>query len=549
MNWPPNYTEVMLKRQILYKKVKGDKRLLLGVKKYYKDRPIEFINDWCMTYDPRNASSEKPTLMPFITFPRQDDFICFLSDCLREEESGLVEKTRDIGATWLCCAYSVWLWLFTPGSSVGWGSRKESLVDKLGDPDSIFEKIRMILKYLPGFLMPVGYDDKKYSSYMKLINPENGSTITGESGDNIGRGGRKLIYFKDESAHYERPELIEAALSHNTNVQIDLSSVNGSANIFARKRFSGIEWTKQSDCSEEDSKPPPGVVRVFIFDWRDHPAKTQEWYNKARKKAEREGLLHVFASETDRDYVSSVDNIVIPAKFIKAAIGADRVLGLNGEVSSGAVISALDVADEGGDKNAFTLRRGLKCVQSKTWSRGDTGETTKRAISLMAQSGCRELQYDCIGVGSGVKATVNLLKEMAADGDIIHNLKFVKWNAAVNPIFKDQRIVKGDKGTPKNGDFYSNLKAQAWWNVRTRFEKTYQRIVKGIECEDDELIVLDEDMDGLEELVKELSQPTYSTNNKGKLVIDKKPNGTSSPNRADSFIMCFFPLRSKSVRI
>ena len=27
----------------------------------------------------------------------------------------------------------------------------------------------------------------------------------------IGRGGRKLIYFKDESAHYEHPEMIEAA--------------------------------------------------------------------------------------------------------------------------------------------------------------------------------------------------------------------------------------------------------------------------------------------------------------------------------------------------
>lgn len=542
MKWPPNYTSVLKKRQKLYRSIKRDPRLIEGLKKYYSCRPLEFINDWCITYDPRNAASEKPTIMPFTTFKRQEEFISFLTSLIEEQESGLVEKTRDIGATWLCCAYSIWLWLFIPGSSVGWGSRKESLVDKLGDPDSIFEKMRMILKYLPYFMEPKGWDQKKYSSYMKLINPENGSTITGEAGDNIGRGGRKLIYFKDESAHYERPELIEAALSHNTNVQVDLSSVNGSANIFARKRFSGVEW-------EEDSHLPPGIVRVFIFDWRHHPLKTQEWYNKTRSKAEREGLLHLFASETDRDYVASVDNIVIPSKFIKAAIGADKVLGLNGEVTSGVVLSALDVADEGGDKNVFTLRRGLKCFQSTSWSRGDTGETTKKAVSLMVQTGCKELQYDCIGVGSGVKATVNLLKQMAKEEDVIQSLKFVKWNAGINPIFKDQRIVKGDKDTPKNSEFFSNLKAQAWWNVRTRFEKTYQRIVKGIECEDDELIVLDENMEGLEELVKELSQPTYSTNNKGKLVIDKKPNGTKSPNRADSFIMCFFPMRSKSVKI
>jgi hypothetical protein len=53
----------------------------------------------------------------------------------------------------------------------------------------------------------------------------------GEAGDNIGRGGRTLVYFKDESAHYEHPDLIEAALGDNTNVQIDISSVNGLGNV------------------------------------------------------------------------------------------------------------------------------------------------------------------------------------------------------------------------------------------------------------------------------------------------------------------------------
>ena len=51
---------------------------------------------------------------------------------------------------------------------------------------------------------------------MRIVNPQTGASITGESGDNIGRGGRKLCYFKDESAWYERPEKIEAALADNT---------------------------------------------------------------------------------------------------------------------------------------------------------------------------------------------------------------------------------------------------------------------------------------------------------------------------------------------
>jgi hypothetical protein len=63
------------------------------------------------------------------------------------------------------------------------------------------------------------------------------STATGEAGDNIGRGGRTLGYFKDESAHYEHRDLIEAALGDNTNVQIDISSVNGLGNVFHRPVF------------------------------------------------------------------------------------------------------------------------------------------------------------------------------------------------------------------------------------------------------------------------------------------------------------------------
>ena len=57
---------------------------------------------------------------------------------------------------------------------------------------------------------------KKYSSHMVIKFP-NGSTLTGEAGTNIGRGNRTAIYFKDESAFYEQPELIDAALSQTSN--------------------------------------------------------------------------------------------------------------------------------------------------------------------------------------------------------------------------------------------------------------------------------------------------------------------------------------------
>lgn len=160
---------------------------------YYSARPVEFINDFCVTYDPRNAGAGFPTLMPFVLFPRQVELIQWLHGQVNEQESGLVEKCRAMGVTWVCCAYAVrlWLWLFVSGTSVGFGSRKEMLVDRLGDPDSIFEKMRILLRNLPARLLPDGFSGVEHSHFMWIVNPVNNATITGEAGDNIGRGGRR----------------------------------------------------------------------------------------------------------------------------------------------------------------------------------------------------------------------------------------------------------------------------------------------------------------------------------------------------------------------
>lgn len=156
-NWPPDYVSVFAWRQQQILKLRASAALVVGAKEFYRTHPVEFINHWCDTYDPRNAGGATPARMPFILFPKQEEMIRFLQACLSDESSGLVEKCRDMGATWLCGGFSVWLWLFWRGASVGWGSRKEQLVDKLGDPDSIFEKMRMILRGIPREFWPIGF--------------------------------------------------------------------------------------------------------------------------------------------------------------------------------------------------------------------------------------------------------------------------------------------------------------------------------------------------------------------------------------------------------
>jgi hypothetical protein len=533
--WPPNYTEIFKSRQEAIGQMTANPSLIVGAKEYYgKERSHEFINDWGITYDPRNALQGIPTTLPFILFNRQKELTNFILSCLADQENGIIEKSRDMGATWLCCALTVYLWLFSPGISIGWGSRKEMLVDRLGDPDSIFEKIRMIIKHLPRWFWPKGYKPNEHSAFMKIINPETGATITGEAGDNIGRGGRKAIYFKDESAHYERPENIEAALTDTTNCQIDISSVRGTATIFHRRRAAGEIWDK-------DTVPTKGKTRVFIMDWREHPLKTQEWYDNRRNKAESEGLLHIFAQEVDRDSTAAVEGIVIPSMWVNAAIDAHLKLGIKVD---GISVAGLDVADEGGDKNAIAIKKSVILEHTESWGEGDTGYTANKAISICSEKGVISLQYDCIGIGAGVKAETNRLRtEQLCPSSI----EIVPWNAAANPLYPKKHIIEGDLQSMKNIDFYANLKAQAWWKLRLRFEKTYKAIIQGIQYAHEELISLPSTLRQLHQIKMELSQPTYKPDSRMRILIDKKPKGAKSPNLADAIIMAFWPIPPRRV--
>ena len=550
--WPPNYPAVYRWRSKVLKQLISDSNVLKAAKVYYSTHPAEFIMDWMDTYDPRKSpTNANPALrgekwMPFVFFKRQKDVIDFFESCSHDQTSGLVEKCRDFGLTWLACGYSVWRWLFIKNDAIGWGSRKETLVDKPGDPDSIFEKIRLMLKRLPRIWLPAGFSWGRNSTYMKLLNPENGAIIAGEAGDNIGRGGRRSIYMVDESAHIERPEKVEAALGDNTNVRIDISSVNGVGNVFHRRRENGVIW------SPDVKDYPFGFVRVFIADWRDHPLKTQEWYDARKARYEREGMAHIFAQEVDRNYAAAVSNTVIPYQWVEASIDAHIKLPWFAEALEAHKddwYAGLDVADEGNDRNALTLRQWVIWRDVQEWGERDPGISARKAVlACREHKGHISCQYDCIGVGSGVKTEYNRL---TTDEGVIsaHEIPFIPWNAGASVLNPFERIIPDDNESLQNKDFFDNLKAQAWWSIRTRFYKTFKAVTEGVRYNPDELISIDSRITLLEQLKKELIQPTVGHSSRLKLLIEKKPDGMRSPNLADSGVMAFFPVTDGSTTI
>ena len=379
-NWKrPDYAPVYEERMRRLKNLRETPGAWAGIREWYKTRPAQFVHDWGFTVDPRNAEVGLAVTVPFVLFPKQAEFLQWLYDRWRAREDGLVEKSRDMGASWLCVGFAAWMWSFYPGTVGGFGSRKEEYVDKIGDPKSLFWKIRAFLNLLPPELQPPGYSEKDCAPHMRVVNPDNGATIVGEAGDNIGRGNRTSIYFVDESAHLEHDVAVDAALSETTNCRIDVSTPNGAGNSFYRKRHGGR-------------------VKVFVFDWQDDPRKDRAWYEK--QKQTKDPI--VVAQEIDRDYEGSVGDAWFPGQLVTAA----QARGPADVIATGGIRVGVDVARFGDDKTVVTIRRGrvvlrqeqrgkLDVVQAASWAREMT-----RAYKDMAP--LEQIAVDTIGIGAGV---------------------------------------------------------------------------------------------------------------------------------------------------
>ena len=551
--WPPDYVAEFAARQRRLRVIRADDTgaMLLGAREFYKQDYKAFINHWGVTYDPRNAGVEgKLTTMPFVTFPKQDELLDFLWECFSAEADGLDEKCRDMGATWVCVGFSVWLWLFWGEVAIGWGSRKEEYVDELGVIDSIFEKIRVFIRNLPREFLPEGFDTRQHMTFMKIVNPETGAVITGEVGDNIGRGGRTRMYFKDESAHYVHPEMTEAALGDNTNCQFDISSVTGPGTVFHRKREAGLLWQPGQRCKR-------GRTNVFVSDWRDHPAKDQAWYDQRRKKAVDEGMLHVFEQEVNRNYYAAVQGVIVNAEHLKACVGAHLHPALRkAGWTDGPWHGALDVADslEGsvGDRNAGAYRKGVVLTELYEWAELDVGKTTRRAVAMCTSKGPMQFDYDSIGMGSAVKAERNRLEE---EDLMPAGVRFTPWDAGAAPRGAEldendprARVNIGDKDSPLVKDYFHNLKAQGWWELAQRAHRTWQCVQAGrLLYSVDELMSIDPGLPLLLQMEKEVCQPTRGLSGSMKMLVNKTPEGTRSPNLGDAVMMCFWPAKGRSV--
>ncbi|MBL4759631.1 MAG: hypothetical protein JKY80_02095 [Mariprofundaceae bacterium] len=252
---------------------------------------------------------------------------------------------------------------------------------------------------------------------------------------------------------------------------------------------------------------------------------------EAAKYEDEDEYNHIYLGEPKTDD----DRVIIKRSWIMSAIDAHKKLSIG---TGGARRIGYDIADDGKDKNATVYVEGIVTLEIDQWQ-GVTDDLLGSCTRVY--SNARKLQsdiyYDCIGVGASAGSKFKELN--------LNTRARIKYT----PFRANGSIYKPDRDYEYgviNKDFFTNIKAQAWWTVADRFRNTHNAITKGQKFRDDELISISSDCKHIELLIDELSTPFKDFDSAGKVKVESKDDlakrNVKSPNLAEAFIIAYSPI-------
>ncbi|MCA9280202.1 MAG: hypothetical protein H6815_00350 [Phycisphaeraceae bacterium] len=288
--------------------IEADEHALAYVIELCRKSPLLFFNLFLWTYrqqyvepDGHTRSAEPDEMhVPFITWPVQDTAILRIVDRIRNGGDIGIDKSRDMGASWICAAVFFWFWMFEPGSLFLIIARIEDDVDKKAYPKSLFWKLDYLYKNLPPSMRPtIG------RSHMTFENKDNGAVISGSatSGD-AGRGDRIRAALIDEASSIRVLDEIIRALHGATPCRIYNSTAKGPT-AFARLRYSG-------------------TIPFIIMPWWDHPNKgigrelvqledgTRKWTSPFYRYEDAVRTRREIAQNLDMNHGAAGDMVIDP---------------------------------------------------------------------------------------------------------------------------------------------------------------------------------------------------------------------------------------------
>lgn len=304
----------------------------------------------------------------------------------------------------------------------------------------------------------------------------------------------------------ERPEALQGFHSENILFLIDEASgvadnvfevAEGALSTDGAFVVMAANPTRQSGYFFDSHHKMRGSWAALHWSGVDSPRVSRDYIANMKKKyGERSPIYKV---RVLGEFVAANDG-VIPLELCEAAKNRDVAV-----IASAKVIWGVDVARFGDDSSALAKRKGNHQLEPiKEWYGKDTmqivglikadWDTTPEAKRPVA------INVDVIGIGAGV---VDRLKELELP--------------AVGVNVSETEAVNAHEGRQ-----FNRLRDELWWKCREWLEAKDCKL-----CPEDE------------ELIAELTTPTYTILSNGLIKVEGKPEmkarGVKSPNRADAW--------------
>ena len=261
--------------------------------------------------------------------------------------------------------------------------------------------------------------------------------------------------------------------------------------------------------------------------WFPFQSNQERLYDKVN---EPEWYEHIWNGEPAD---SLTERRILPYRLVEAALEGYRKELHKGCYDFNEV--GLDVADEAGN-NALAMRNGPVLEHAEKWSAKRLGITSRRANTYAIDNNVRHLVYDSQGVGSGIKSYL----------DEIPNRSY-----SVRPeVFHGE--IKGPDNEfsfqRTNKQFFDGRNTQMGWSLRLRAQRT-ERLLKGDTTVNPKYcFFINPKIPHLNELVSQLSQPSYQETNSGKVKVDKYAETHNSPDLYDATILAFSRDSSRGIK-
>ncbi|MCP4541706.1 MAG: hypothetical protein GY832_31630 [Chloroflexi bacterium] len=383
---------------------------------------------WEQEVDPTTNTTipAKTAIHPFILYERQDEMVQFLLDRFRNGEDGLVDKSRDMGASWLCMLFVQWLWLTRPNTQLRCMSRVEDMVDS-PISKSLFYKADFVNTYLPEWMCPPGVlvRGRANRTSMRIHNELNGSTIAGESTNRSALSGdRCALLLLDEFAKVEAGEGIKRATAAVTPCRIVNSTVDLPGSCYSTWKNSGkikvfplMAW----------SHPRKGIGRFVLRDaatkeyritspWIEQEIERNGWKEVAIEIYAKEGEVgDTFFTNTDID-----KHAALYARKPRHRLNVE----LRDKLSNASVAAIL-------------RRRDMRSIKLTRHTRGELAVWTHLTKGRLDQSKTYTIGID-LSKGQGGETTTESVASVRCDqtGEIV-----AKWASKTSPPYEAARTV------------------------------------------------------------------------------------------------------------